>query len=219
MNKIGLHPPPWARGFIISLALAALLGAVVDGVFGTRWLPPWDARVAAWFHSFRSPGLTRVMTLVSWLGDPRLLIVASVVLGALLLTVARWREFLTAGAILAGGATLYLFLKTAFQRPRPDGVWLAAADGYSFPSGHAFGAVLFYGVLAYLGARMVAGRPAPRYLYIAVCLVIIFSVGVSRVYLGVHFMSDVLGGWIAGALWFGLCLTLAHWLRLESCRP
>ncbi len=206
------------RDFIVAMTLAALFGAVLDGVFGAGWLLPWDASVAAWFRSYRSPGLTRVMTLASWLGDPRLLVVASLGLGAALLSFARRREFLTAGAVLAGGATLHLLLKAAIQRPRPEGVWLAAADGYSFPSGHTVGAVLFYGVIAYLGVRMAARRGAERYLYTRLCAVTVLAVGVSRVYLGVHFFSDVLGGWIAGAFWLSLCLTAARGLRLRSCR-
>ncbi len=221
VNQVSLGP---ARGVIVSFVLAALFGAIIDGVFGSGWLLAWDARVAAWFRSYRSPGLTHVMTLVSWLGDPRLLVAASLGLGAALLAFARRREFLIAAAVLAGGAVLHLLLKAAIQRPRPAGAWLAAAHGYSFPSGHTVGAVLFYGLLAYLGAWMATRRAAARYLYIALGYialgaVIVLAVGMSRVYLGVHFFSDILGGWVVGAFWLSLCLTAACWLRLRSCRP
>lgn len=215
VNQVHLGP---ARGVIVSLVLAVLFGAIIDGVFGSGWLLPWDASAAAGFQSLRTPGLTHVMALASWLGDPRLLVVASLGLGVALLAFARRREFLIAAAVLIGGATLHLALKAAIERPRPAGAWLAAAHGYSFPSGHTVGAVLFYGLLAYLGARMAARGGTGRYLYIALGAVIILAVGASRVYLGVHFFSDVLGGWVVGAFWLSACLTAARRFPARSGR-
>lgn len=159
MNATRLRPP---AGVFVSLLLAAMLAAVIDAVFGSGWLRPWDAAIAAWIQSLCSPERTRAMAFVTTLGDPRLLVVASLGLGAALLAFARRREFLIAFAVLAGGATLHLILKTAIQRPRPAGAWLVAANGYSFPSDHTVGAVLFYGVLAYLGARMATRRGQRR---------------------------------------------------------
>lgn len=85
-------------------------------------------------------------------------------------------------------------------------------------------AVLFYGLLAYFGARRAARGGTGRYPYvalgyIALGAVIALALGVSRVYLGVHCFSDVLGGWAVGALWLSACLTAARRLRLRSCRP
>lgn len=207
MNQMHLGP---ARDVMVSLVLAALIGVIVDGVFGSGWLLSWDASVAGWFQSLRTPGLTRAIVLVSWFGDPRLLVAASLGLGAALTAFARRRELLIAVAVLLGGAVLHLLLKAAIQRPRPAGAWLAAAHGYSFPSGHTVGAVLFYGLLAYLGARMAGRDGTGRYLYMALGVAIVLAVGTSRVYLGVHFFSDVLGGWVVGAFWLSLCLAAAR---------
>lgn len=221
VNETNSCPQSLARGFIVSLISAALFGAIADAVFRSAWMLPWDARIASWFHSFQSPAPTQVMALVSLFGDPRLLFVSSLGLAGVLLYLSFWRELFTAGVILAGGAVLDLILKAAFQRARPDGDWLTAVQGYSFPSGHALGAVLFYGTLAYLGTRlcgMPGDRPVRRYLFVSVCAAVVFWVGVSRVYLGVHFLSDVLGGWSAGAFWLSLCLTAVHRLRPRPCR-
>lgn len=207
MNQMHLGP---ARDVMVSLVLAALIGVIVDGVFGSGWLLSWDASVAGWFQSLRTPGLTRAIVLVSWFGDPRLLVAASLGLGAALTAFARRRELLIAVAVLLGGAVLHLLLKAAIQRPRPAGAWLAAAHGYSFPSGHTVGAVLFYGLLAYLGARMAGRDGTGRYVYMALGVAIVLAVGTSRVYLGVHFFSDVLGGWVVGAFWLSLCLAAAR---------
>lgn len=208
-----------SAGVIVSLLLAAMLAAVTDAVFGSGWLRPWDATVAAWAQSLRSPERTRAMVLATSLGDPRLLVVASIGLGATLLAFARWREFALAAAVLAGGSALHVMFKAAIQRPRPGEGWLAMAQGFSFPSGHTVGAVLFYGLLAYLGAGIAARTRGRRHLYIACIalgLVIPLMVGVSRIYLGVHYASDVLAGWIAGALWLSVCVTAAAWFRARS---
>ncbi len=210
-----------AHGLTVSLVSAALFGAIADAVFRSAWMLPRDVRIGSWFHSYQSPVLTQVMMLVSLFGDPRLLFVSSLGLAGVLLYLSFWRELFTAGVILAGGAALHLILKSAFQRARPDGDWLTVVQGYSFPSGHALGAVLFYGTLAYLGTRlcrMPGDRRVRRYLFVSVCAAVVFWVGVSRVYLGVHFLSDVLAGWSAGAFWLSLCLTAVHRLWPRSCR-
>lgn len=220
VNETSSCPQSLARGFIVSLVSAALFGAIADAVFRSAWMLPWDARIGSWFHSFQSRTVTNAMVLVSLFGDPRLLFVSSLGLAGVLLYLSFWRELFTAGVILAGGAVLHLILKSAFHRARPDGDWLTAVQGYSFPSGHALGAVLFYGTLAYLGTRlcgMPRDHPVRRYLFVSVCAGVVFWVGVSRVYLGVHFLSDVLGGWSAGAFWLSLSLTAVHRLRPRPC--
>jgi undecaprenyl-diphosphatase len=220
VNETNSCPQSLARGFIVSLVSAALFGAIADAVFHSAWMLPWDARIGSWFHSFQSRTVTNAMVLVSLFGDPRLLFVSSLGLAGVLLYLSFWRELFTAGVILAGGAVLHLILKSAFHRARPDDDWLTAVQGYSFPSGHALGAVLFYGTLAYLVVRlcrMPGDRPVRRYLFVSVCAAVVFWVGVSRVYLGVHFLSDVLGGWSAGVFWLSLCLASVHRLRPRPC--
>ena len=220
MNDTNSRPQSLTRGFIVSLVSAALFGAIADAVFRSAWMLPWDARIGSWFHSFQSRTLTHTMVLVSLFGDPRLLFVSSLGLAGILLYLSFWRELFTAGVILAGGAVLHLILKSAFHRARPDGDWLTAVQGYSFPSGHALGAVLFYGTLAYLGVRlyrMPGDRPVRRYLFVSVCAAVVFWVGVARVYLGVHFLSDVLGGCSTGVFWLSLCLASVHRLWPRPC--
>ena len=220
MNDTNSRPQSLTRGFIVSLVSAALFGAIADAVFRSAWMLPWDARIGSWFHSFQSRTLTHTMVLVSLFGDPGLLFVSSLGLAGILLYLSFWRELFTAGVILAGGAVLHLILKSAFHRARPDGDWLTAVQGYSFPSGHALGAVLFYGTLAYLGVRlyrMPGDRPVRRYLFVSVCAAVVFWVGVARVYLGVHFLSDVLGGWSTGVFWLSLCLASVHRLWPRPC--
>lgn len=137
VNETNSCPQSLARGFIVSLVSAALFGAIADAVFRSAWMLPWDARIGSWFHSFQSRTLTHAMVLVSLFGDPGLLFVSSLGLAGVLLYLSFWRELFTAGVILAGGTVLHLIHKSAFHRARPEGDWLTAAQGYSFPSGHA----------------------------------------------------------------------------------
>lgn len=116
------------------------------------------------------------------------------------------------GAVLSG-LTASLVLKGAFHRPRPTIVpheaYVATA---SFPSGHSMLSALTYLTLGALLARSYTRRRLKAYL-IVVAAMLSFLVGVSRVYLGVHWPSDVLAGWTAGAVWALLCWLAARWLQ------
>lgn len=114
---------------------------------------------------------------------------------------------------VAGGAVLSALLKSGFDRPRPDLVaHLVEVSTLSFPSGHAMGSAFTYLTLGALLARTQARRRLKIYvLTVAVLLTLI--VGVSRVYLGVHWPTDVLAGWCAGSAWALICWTVALWLQ------
>jgi undecaprenyl-diphosphatase len=115
-------------------------------------------------------------------------------------------------AAVAGGSALSTILKVVFARPRPDFV----AHGVevftqSFPSGHAMLSAVAYLTLGVLVARIVPDRRSKAYV-LALCTVLTLAVGASRVYLGVHYPTDVLAGWALGALWAMLCLVVAWFI-------
>lgn len=150
----------------------------------------------------RTLGIVAVLT---HLGDGLVLTGIAAVVVALLL--AR-REQLLAGAfvvITAGGAGLNRLLKVFFARTRPiHDHGYASADGWSFPSGHASGSLLVYGLIGYLVVRH-----TPRFWHIpaaSVCIVLLVFVGSSRVLLQVHYFSDVLAGWASAAAWLSLSI-------------
>lgn len=105
-------------------------------------------------------------------------------------------------ASLVGSTLLNEGLKLLFRRLRPDILILHEAGGYSFPSGHSMAAMTFYGLLAYLAYRY-GPQGYQRVLCLLPCLLIV-AVGLSRIYLGVHFASDVLAGYLAGICWLGV---------------
>ena len=127
---------------------------------------------------------------------------------------------------IAGATLLNLLLKATFSRPRPDVFpWLVPHAGQSsFPSGHAMTSTVAYLTIAYLVARLQPSA-ALRHLTLAFAALVIFSVGLSRVYLGVHYPSDVMAGWVAGVAWASVCalgLEVVRHFRAPAsrgCRP
>jgi undecaprenyl-diphosphatase len=112
-----------------------------------------------------------------------------------------------------GGAMLSTTLKSFFQRPRPDLVaHLVDVTSTSFPSGHAMNSAVVYLTLGALLARTQKDRRT-RIFILSVAIALTLIIGTSRVYLGVHWPSDVLAGWAVGATWAALCSTLARMLQ------
>lgn len=154
------------------------------------------------------------------LGSYAVLTVLTVIVLGLLLILGKRAAALLVFASIGGGMLLSALLKDLFDRPRPDLVpHLADVFTPSFPSGHAMLSAVTYLTLGALLARV---QPLPwvRAYLMAVALVLTLLVGASRVYLGVHWPTDVLAGWFAGAAWAAMCWLAAFWLqqrgRIES---
>lgn len=132
--------------------------------------------------------------------------------GALLLQRQRRAAILVVGAV-AGGVIISLLLKEGFDRPRPD---LVPHGSYtytsSFPSGHSMTSAVTYLTLGALLAHLLPGR-GMRIYFISLAGLLTMCVGLSRVYLGVHWPTDVVAGWTAGCVWALLCSILMRWLQ------
>lgn len=117
---------------------------------------------------------------------------------------------------VASGVVISVLLKELFDRPRPDlvphGSYVVTA---SFPSGHSMISAVTFLTLGALVARLQQRRSLQLYI-LSIAVLITFLVGFSRVYLGVHWPTDVLGGWAAGAVWALLCMGVARWLQLRG---
>jgi undecaprenyl-diphosphatase len=117
---------------------------------------------------------------------------------------------------VGGGALLSALLKELFQRPRPEVVaHLVEVSTASFPSGHSMAAAVTYLTLGALIARVLPSQRLRAYVF-AVAIVVTFLVGMSRLYLGVHWPTDVLAGWCVGASWALACWTVADWLQASG---
>jgi undecaprenyl-diphosphatase len=177
----------------------------------------------ALLRSFRTPGnlaaprgplwLKDVMRDISALGSA--VVLASTVLGvAGYLAVQRqWKRALSLALACGGGALLNVGLKAVASRPRPDIVpHLTEVTSSSFPSGHSMISAIIYLSVGLIAAETAAGKAAATYA-IVVAAILPVAIGCTRVYLGVHYPSDVLAGWIAGTAWTLLCIAVRSLAR------
>jgi membrane-associated phospholipid phosphatase len=190
------------------LLLGALLAAVVS-LFLFGWLAEemlegdtqkFDMSVRNAVHQHAAPALTRVMQAFSFLGSVGTVSVLCVVILGAFLYFHRSRLAALLGITMVGMGALDEALKLAFRRPRPVAFFGPTPNSYSFPSGHAFGSVCFYGVLAAILATRVRGTAAKWSVW-TVAILLMAMIGFSRIYLGVHYPSDVIAGYCAGAVW------------------
>ena len=114
---------------------------------------------------------------------------------------------------VAGGGLLNLWLKSFFERERPNVNRIIGADGFSFPSGHSMGSMTYYGFLGYLVIRS-KYKPLSKLGWVILFGLVILLIGISRIYLGVHYPSDVLAGYTAGSVWLVLCVSLLEIIYL-----
>ena len=193
------------------LSFAALASIVVAGGAGD-----FDERVRSIAHDLSLPALTSAMLALTHLGS--VAFVSVVCVGACGgFYWAGWRQsaWLLA-ATMVGSAVLENGLKFAFHRARPEPFFgLVAPESFSFPSGHALFSACLYGAIAW---RLAAGTadPTRRAAIWTIALALIAAVGFSRIYLGVHYPSDVLGGWLVAAFWL---VALGAWATARNSRP
>lgn len=206
----GLH---LTVGVVMLFAGMLAFGLIAADVVSGAGIAIIDIEVANWFHSHATPAMTRFMLWVSFFHGG--LAGATLALALLLVFYLRKKRWwLLAGLIvLPGGALLNVLIKYAFQRARPTfEVPLLTLTTYSFPSGHTAFAAMLYGLLACALLAHVRGHAARAAVVLAAAMMVAL-VGVSRMYLGVHYLSDVLAASAEGCIWLALCITTVSTLR------
>ncbi len=201
--------PRDVRFWIAMLALvvgAAAFAVIAESIVTNAPILKHDLQVSVWLHAHGNPALTAFLLAITQLHST-LGIAALALLAAFFLWRHRDRYWLLSLALaVPGGLLLNDFLKHIYDRARPK--WddpLLSLTSQSFPSGHAAGATLFYGFLAtYMVWRMKS--PSARAIAVLACALMVVLVGFSRIYLGVHFLSDVLGAMSISTVWLVLCL-------------
>jgi membrane-associated phospholipid phosphatase len=209
-GAFGLH---LTLGALAMLVAAWVFGRIASEVVAGAPLTLLDQQLATWFHQHKhSEWTTPMLFITHWHQQAGILLMAAGL--AVLLTLRRskhWRLALVLA--VPGGMLLNVLLKYTFKRARPSFEEpLVTLATYSFPSGHASGATLFYGfVAAYLVCHL--DSAAARLAALLTALSMVALVGLSRVYLGAHYLSDVLAGCAFGAAWLAICITAVSTLR------
>ena len=202
---LGLHV---TVSFVVCALAVWLFAALVDAVLESDSIVNFDLAAAAWIHARVTPSGLRVFQIIADIGSP---IAVSLLVVAMTIWCWRRRERVLAIGVVAicvGEALLDAVLKMVIRRNRPEfGASFLHGQSFSFPSGHAFGSIVAYGLLAYLLIAFYhPARRARRVIHAGVSALVV-AIGVSRIYLGVHYPSDVIGGFAAGIAWLSICLT------------
>ncbi len=207
-------------GALLAVYWAALFVGIVEDLVGRQPLLQTDLRIINLVPLLRTAAGSHVMLVVSALGQWQVVVTGMMVVAIVLVGYRRWHDLAALGVSVAGGELLVWWAKHLIARPRPPLVAaLVTESGFSFPSGHSFVAVSFYGLVTYFVVRAAPGWWRKVTTVIGGAS-LIGAVGFSRVYLGAHWPSDVLAGFTAGLAWLTTIITILEvWRKYHRDLP
>nr|MBA2714303.1 bifunctional DedA family/phosphatase PAP2 family protein [Rubrobacteraceae bacterium] len=190
-----------------------LFGGLAEDLLTGDPIVRFDRVLADYLHSLATPPLTTFFLVLTAFGSIEAIVLLGLVVAALLAWGRRWIFLGSWLAAVAGGAVLNQLLKGLFERPRPFFEHpLLIETSYSFPSGHAMESFVVYGMLAYLAVLALRSWEARVGVVFGAALLVVL-IGFSRMYLGVHYLSDVLAGYAAGGVWLSALITGVETIR------
>ncbi|MBI5390397.1 phosphatase PAP2 family protein [Candidatus Woesearchaeota archaeon] len=185
-------PAPKPLLVILSLLFVLITLFVLSGLSNGI-----DTGVEAMAAQLRSPAIMSFFSILTFFGSWGFLLPASLLLVLLLLATRQLKNARFAASAIVIGTFATFVLKEVIQRTRPPAGIMES--GFSFPSGHAAMAMIFLGIVIILAAKKLKD-PTAKYVLIVLCLLLILLIGLSRIMLGVHWMTDVVAGWVLGAV-------------------
>ncbi len=204
-SRLSTKTKQYALVCMLVIAVSLFLFGKLGQEMLEQELTAFDSYVIEKVQSLITPKLTSVMQVFTALASTwSLVTLAAISIVIMLWQHKRW-EALFLLLALGGGVGFNLLLKWLYRRERPSIHRLVEESGYSFPSGHSMAAFIFFGMMAMLLTLFVVSR-AVKIVILLAAVVLILLVGISRIYLGVHYPSDVLAGFTAGGVWLVMCL-------------
>lgn len=194
----------------VSIALIIVVGGInlfieLTETLKTETLAAYDTQITDYIISYRTPGLTHYFLFVTNIGDfYGYLIVVGLCVLVSSVVFKRWKYVVQITLVLILATISNMMLKRFIDRARPGIEHLVSVESLSYPSGHAMSAMAFYGFMIFLFYKFRMNKIL-KLCAILFLAILILSIGLSRIYLGVHFPSDVLGGFIAGFIWVIFC--------------
>lgn len=200
-------------GLLAVAALAVAFTYLLDSVLEGDGIAHVDQPASQWLAAHRDGPLTSVLRVVTQMGSPQALAVAAGITGAVAAWTARsWLPVLLMATAAGGIGLMIVAVKALAGRPRPPHPYAVLTEaGWSFPSGHAAGTAAIALCSAWVLTRWTLPAWAAQVGAWTVALLLVGAVGLSRIYLGVHYVSDVLAGWVLGALWAGAVVLTGAW--------
>ncbi|QED48297.1 phosphatase PAP2 family protein [Cytobacillus dafuensis] len=197
-------------GHLFSAFLISLLSLIgfsyIAMLINGQKIVRFDQSVISFIQGFESPMLTQIMKFFTYIGSfPSVLVIFLIVSFFLYFVLKHRAELILFGTVVIGTPIINQILKQFFHRARPDLHRLIEIGGYSFPSGHAMNAFAVYGILAFLLWRHLNTRLG-RITLIMISSISILMIGTSRIYLGVHYPSDIIGGYLASGFWLAISI-------------
>lgn len=208
------QPRPYSRRALVIPGVASLLYLFLAVAVGRGWTLAMDIAALRWFEGRGSPRLNGIALDATAFGSAYAIAAIALALTFVLVAAGHRVSALQLWVAIAGGWLISSTLKGISGRSRPEVFeWVAPYAGQtSFPSGHSLNAMVFFSTLGYLLLRI--GPPRLTvWQIVPVLSALILLVGVSRVYLGVHYPSDAAGGFLAGLAWAAVCAWGATWLQ------
>ena len=203
----------------VGVALIIVVGSInvfieLTDELQDEMLPQYDQAITDFVISYRQPLLTKYFIFITNVGDFYGYLIVVAISTIIAITVFKqWKPVLQTIFVLVVASLSNVMLKRFIDRARPGIEHLVSVETLSYPSGHAMSAMAFYGFIIYLFARFKINK----YLKTAIIVLLIFiilSIGISRIYLGVHYPSDVAGGYIAGFIWVVFCILLFNLVEI-----
>jgi membrane-associated phospholipid phosphatase len=205
--RYGIFEPRSLVRFAVACAILATVWTLLGLLLVTLGTPAVDLAVLDLARSLQSPELVPIARFVSWLGDFPVVLAATVVVASIAYRrVRRWDLGWLTLAVIGGALAITAAAKGLSDRPRPDG-GLTDTFSSAFPSGHAVRAAAVYALVAWLVLRWTSRhRRVTRALAVTLAVTMILAIGASRMLLGDHWLTDVLGGYVLGIGWFAVCV-------------
>jgi len=195
------------------LVIFSWLFLLIANNFDGSQIRHFDRRIIDLIQGNVSSKLTTIMLWITFFGSVKgVALITFIVCVILYITRHRLLGMYLAITVALGAGGFNHILKLMFKRARPDIQPIIAESGYSFPSGHSMGSMILYGSLAFVLFKAY-NRMWAKILGVIIGIVLVLIIGISRIYLGVHYPSDVIGGYLAGAFWILICMIAFHYFE------
>ncbi|MEK5036473.1 phosphatase PAP2 family protein [Sporosarcina sp. FSL K6-3457] len=199
----------WSFILIIGLSTTFIYIATT---MNNSTIAPFDIAVISFVQGLEAPWRTTVLTFFTWMGSGYVVVPMALILAAILYFGLRARPQAWLLLIVIAGTPLFnTLLKLYFKRERPDIHRILDAHGFSFPSGHAMISFSLYAIIAFIAWGFIK-KTAGRVMLLLFMVFMILTISISRIYLGVHYPSDIVGGFTVSALWLTIAITIySYW--------